>query len=209
MLAGATTVVGLVGALHSGPPKDIEVARGRAGVAPYGRHAADRNGPGGAGRTTSSAAGAGAMGSEEGNPVRVPRATGMRWCASTARVRAGRPGARGSHPDVVRGPPLPPDAPSPPRGRGLGPDRRAGGGPDRLRQINRAVYGPPPSIRNTCEGGLRHRQWGTKRSSRDHVAMMTRASNVHQIAPSPPRSSADPCTTHLLSTPVDAVVDSG
>jgi hypothetical protein len=182
------------------------VARGRAGVAPYGRPSADRSRPVGAGRTTSSAAGAGAMGSEEGNPVRVPRATGMRWCASMARLDPGRALAGG-------GPRVSSEVQ---HGRVVPLRRLARSSSAPSRSPAEAPAGcdtstPRCTVRRRDQehvrGGLRYR--GTGRSSGDHVALTPRAENVRQIAPSPPRSSADPCTTHLLSTPVDAVVDRG
>ena len=187
------------------------MARGTQGVMPYGRLQeieADRWMPG---CTTSSAAGAGAMGSAEGNPVRVARATGVRWCAAMACAGAVPPGRRstGRWPCAgaacgawcpVGGPP------DPPRHEVVivvGPIDPA----DRLRDANQPVYGPPPSIRNTLEVGLRRR--GTGRPSRDPFALATRTQDVRRIAPSPPRSPRPRARPAPLSTPVDVTVDSG
>jgi hypothetical protein len=79
------------------------------------------------------------MGSEEGNPVRVPRATGMRWCASMARLDTARALVGGgprvsSEVQHCRVVPLR-RLTSPERGGVAG----AGGGPGRLRHLNPAV----------------------------------------------------------------------
>lgn len=95
------------------------------------------------------------MGSGEGNPVRVPRATDMRWCASTARADTRTPRRGGAPPRAAS------DAAFAACGSGASPSATSrgwlgtAGEPfgvgDRLQDVVLGVYGPPPLIRNAFE----------------------------------------------------------